>query len=75
MYIYDGAISTVHIGVNSTQYDWAVMHQYLILLLSRSWIIVNHSDAAGYNNCEITPNLMHLWYNGAIFVLTLLSGL
>ena len=27
---------TVHTTVHSTQYDWAVMRQYLILLLSRS---------------------------------------
>ena len=58
---------TVHIGVNLTQYDWAVMHQYLISLPFRAWIMVNHT----FNRMQLSTiivkshlRLMHLsWSN------------
>ena len=71
LYIYDGVqYLTVHIGVKSTDYDWSIMHKYLILLLSRSRIIVKRTQRG---TIIVKSRLIWCIYNGTIFVLTLLS--
>ena len=67
LYIYDGAIFddlhgsklvSIWLGSNAQVFDGTF---FSFMNHSKPYI---YSDAAWYNNCEITPNLMHLqWSN------------
>ena len=63
---------TIHIRVNSTQHDLAVINEHMILLLFRSRIIVNHTFIRTQRSTIIVKS--RPIYNETIFVLTLLSG-
>ena len=76
LYMYDGAIfvgshwsklDAIWLRSNAPIFD---ITTFSFMNLSKPYI---YSDAAWYNNCEMTPNM--IIYNEAIFVLTLLPGL